>query len=144
MAKEVLGNDVCVVLGGRHASESVHERADGEVGHHASSPDLTGECVLVVLPFNSFGNLERPVPALRQVAACGYDALVVTYGTDEASSAVLADCYNRCGYGQVRQVESDQGVCFLATEELCTWAHSRPWLTGGQRAAGFDDECHAT
>ncbi|MFF4934998.1 B12-binding domain/radical SAM domain-containing protein [Streptomyces griseofuscus] len=36
-AKEILGDEVCVVLGGRHASETIYER-DGMVTHDVSSP----------------------------------------------------------------------------------------------------------
>ncbi|MFH8442200.1 B12-binding domain/radical SAM domain-containing protein [Streptomyces sp. NPDC018026] len=36
-AKEILGDDVCVVLGGRHASETIYERR-GVVAHDVSSP----------------------------------------------------------------------------------------------------------
>lgn len=116
----------------------------------AVGPNLAGHCVLVVFSFDSFGNPWRPVAALREIAAGGYDALVLTYGTlvltygaDEASSAVRADYHNRCGHGQVRQVESNRDVCFLATEGLCTWAYRRRWFTGELRAAGFNGGCYA-
>lgn len=39
-AKEILGDEVCIVLGGRHASESVYLNQSGIVVHHASSPLL--------------------------------------------------------------------------------------------------------
>lgn len=39
-AKEILGDEVCVVLGGRHASESIYLSQSGAVTHHASSPLL--------------------------------------------------------------------------------------------------------
>jgi B12-binding domain/radical SAM domain protein len=37
-AKEMLGDKVCVVLGGRHATESIYLSADNVVTHHSSSP----------------------------------------------------------------------------------------------------------
>jgi len=37
-AKEILGDEVCIVLGGRHASESIYLSQSGIITHHASSP----------------------------------------------------------------------------------------------------------
>lgn len=37
-AKEILGDEVCVVLGGRHATESIYLNHFGKVVHHAGSP----------------------------------------------------------------------------------------------------------
>ncbi len=38
IAKECLGENVCVMLGGRHATESIYLDGQAEVTHHASSP----------------------------------------------------------------------------------------------------------
>lgn len=38
MAKELLGDMVCVILGGRHATESIYLSQDGAVIHHPGSP----------------------------------------------------------------------------------------------------------
>ena len=38
--KQVIGDQVCVVLGGRHPSESVYQQAGGTISHHPSSPLL--------------------------------------------------------------------------------------------------------
>jgi len=38
LVKEILGDRACVVLGGRHANESIYRRADGTILHHPSSP----------------------------------------------------------------------------------------------------------
>jgi len=40
LAREILGSNVCIVLGGRHVSESIYINEDGAVTHHASSPLL--------------------------------------------------------------------------------------------------------
>lgn len=40
IAREILGNKVCIVLGGRHVSESVYLDRSGVVSHHSSSPLL--------------------------------------------------------------------------------------------------------
>ena len=40
LVKEILGDRVCVVLGGRHPNESVYELPGGRIGHHPSSPLL--------------------------------------------------------------------------------------------------------
>ena len=40
IAREILGDKVCIVLGGRHASESIYLSQSGMVSHHASSPLL--------------------------------------------------------------------------------------------------------
>lgn len=40
VAREILGNKVCIVLGGRHVSESIYLNQDGLVSHHTSSPLL--------------------------------------------------------------------------------------------------------
>lgn len=37
-AKALLGDEVCVVLGGRHANEAMYRGPGGEVAHHPSSP----------------------------------------------------------------------------------------------------------
>jgi hypothetical protein len=37
-AKEMLGDKVCIVLGGRHVTESMYLSADNVVTHHSSSP----------------------------------------------------------------------------------------------------------
>src|SRR5262249_38247026 len=37
-AKALLGDQVCVVLGGRHASETIYRLPDGSIEHHPSSP----------------------------------------------------------------------------------------------------------
>lgn len=103
-------------------------------------PDFTGSRVLVVFPFNSFGNLERPAVALAEVAKCGYDLLILTYRTDEASSVVRAEYYQRCGYTGIQRVVSDRGTCFQSAEGLCTWAYNQTWLIEQLRTAGFTCE----
>ena len=40
IAREMLGDKICIILGGRHASESIYLDRNGEVSHHASSPLL--------------------------------------------------------------------------------------------------------
>lgn len=40
IAREMLGDKVCIILGGRHASETIYLDRNGEVSHHASSPLL--------------------------------------------------------------------------------------------------------
>jgi len=40
MAREILGDSVCIVLGGRHATESIYSDRNGFVSHHSSSPLL--------------------------------------------------------------------------------------------------------
>lgn len=37
-AKEMFGDEICVVLGGRHASETIYLTRDGTIKHHFSSP----------------------------------------------------------------------------------------------------------
>jgi len=37
-AKELLGDDVCIILGGRHASETIYQGQDGRVINHPGSP----------------------------------------------------------------------------------------------------------
>ena len=99
--------------------------------------DFIGRRVLVVFPFNSFGNLEHPTVALAEVAKCGYDPLILTYRADEVSSAVRAEYYQRCGYTGIQHIVSDQGTCFRAVEGLCTWAYNRVWLIDQLRTAAF-------
>lgn len=40
MARKILGDNVCIVLGGRHSTESIYLDRNGTVSHHASSPLL--------------------------------------------------------------------------------------------------------
>jgi len=37
-AKELFGDDVCIILGGRHASETIYQGQDGRVVNHPGSP----------------------------------------------------------------------------------------------------------
>ena len=37
-AKELLGDEVCIILGGRHASETIYQGQDGRIMNHPGSP----------------------------------------------------------------------------------------------------------
>jgi B12-binding domain/radical SAM domain protein len=71
LAKDLLGEEVCVVLGGRHASESVFRGPSGEVVHHPSSPlRLMAEgAVPQVFDIVTSGDGEHLVVALGELVA---------------------------------------------------------------------------
>ena len=93
--------------------------------------------VLALFPFNSFGNLDDPVAAIREVAKCGFDALILTYHTDPKSTASRADYYGRCGYAAIEVEDREQGVCFSSNEGLRTWAYRRGWLAAQLHAVSY-------
>lgn len=71
MAKEYLGDGVCVVLGGRHATESIFTDALGVVRHHAGSPlRLMAEgAIPPVFDIVVAGDGEQIIVALGEVVA---------------------------------------------------------------------------
>lgn len=108
--------DVCALAGARDACEGR---------------------VLVVFPFNAFGNLEAPVRAVAAVARCGWDLLIFTYGTDEASTRLRETYYARCSYAALTRVRDEKGVLFTAAEGLRSYAYEGPWLRSQLQAHGL-------
>jgi hypothetical protein len=91
------------------------------------APRLAGDRVLTLFPFNSFGNLAQPEEALRVVAQCGFDALILTSDTGPAATAVRREYYRRC-YTKLQIRHDERGVLFRSPEGLSSYAYHQAWL----------------
>jgi hypothetical protein len=100
--------------------------------------ELRGERALVVFPFNAFGNLPQPDAALRAVARCDCDALILTYRTDPASTALRRLYYARYGYSGLTESSNERGVLFRSREGLHSYAYHDAWLRCLLRGHSFD------
>lgn len=99
--------------------------------------ELPEHKVLVVFPFNSFGNLEDPRAALSEVHAAGFDLLILTYRTDPASNLTRYEYYERCKLKDIRQAKDTRGVIFHSGDGFRSYAYHRHWLLKNLRGHTF-------
>jgi hypothetical protein len=90
---------------------------------------LRAHKVLVVFPFNSFGNLEDPRTIIAEACGSGFDALILTYRTDPLASRKRLEYYSRCNLARIDKERDSRGVVFLSPEGLRSYAYHRTWLT---------------
>lgn len=81
-------------------------------------------------PFNSFGNMEKPLAVLDAVADSGARFLISSYGTDTQSTEVRRKYYAACGFTGVEVHEDAQGVRFTSHDGLNTIAFHEEYLLG--------------
>lgn len=98
---------------------------------------LGKERTLVVFPFNSFGNLDEPIRAIREVQKCCADLLILTYGTDQTSTQLRREYYDRCGYTSVDLLQDDHGMLFTSPEGLHSYAYHETWIRDHFRRHAF-------
>jgi len=105
LAKQMFGDEICIMLGGRHTSETIYKSPEGEIVHHPGSPlDLMrngtiervfdvvvagqGEYLIAVIGEIVAGLDERGLPAVQalqhldQLADCAGDWIVGTLEGD--------------------------------------------------------------
>lgn len=94
------------------------------------APDINeiSRKVLVFFPFNSFGNLDHPKEVLSVIRSCDYDAVVLTYLTDDNSANVRMEYYSNCGYSNLELSKSNEGDLFSSAQGLRSYAYSYDWF----------------
>jgi len=82
-----------------------------------------GGQMLLLCPFNSFGNMKDPKAVISSLGLVDQTFLICSYGTDDRSNAVRLNYYRSCGYRQIRLERSSEGVRFISEEGLDTIAY---------------------
>jgi len=82
------------------------------------SPNIIG-----FFPFNSFGNLENPSIAIRELFKTNIDFVIFTYKTDLQTHAIRKKYYESCNYDGLKINVDNKGVIFSADQGLNTYAY---------------------
>lgn len=90
---------------------------------------LRGERVLVLFPFNAYGNVDRPTLAAEVIARCGYDVLVLSYQTTQHASAARQAYYAACCREHVVETRTADGVLFQTDAGLHSYAYYARWFS---------------
>ena len=93
---------------------------------------------LAVFPFNSFGNMQEPESALRAAFENGLDVLIMSYDTDNKSTAMREEYYNSCNYPGLNFSVDAKGVVFTSEDGLKTYAYSKDHLQNLLQKIGFE------
>lgn len=83
---------------------------------------------LLLFPFNSFGNMldeERVIASLRE---CELPFFISSYQTTEYATACRKEYYTRCGYKDVRFLNTEKGIYFSSSDGLHSIAYYPKYL----------------
>jgi len=111
------------------------EQLDAQLGAQRAAERAARWAVL--FPFNSFGNVPDPAPVIDALCAARAPFLVSSYATSPRATDVRARYYRNCGYGGVRALADERGVCFVAAEGLRSFAYDPRYLTALFAARGI-------
>ena len=84
--------------------------------------------VLIMFPFNSFGNIDEPKAVLRGLSRLKKPFLICSYTTSDFANLVRLRYYSNCGYKQIRCVSDNVGVRFVSNDGLDTVAYNPAYL----------------
>lgn len=133
---------------GRAAAESsgyvdVEERLLCDTADHltdilarARTARYDREDILLVFPFNSFGNMDDPVRVIANLAEASCDFFISTYRTDYAATVARFAYYLRCGYRSIDYQHEDRGIRFANDEGFSSCAFDPAWLSERFTEAG--------
>ncbi|MBU1167349.1 hypothetical protein KKC60_02990 [Patescibacteria group bacterium] len=86
------------------------------------------EKALLFFPFNSFGNIQEHLAAIRSLCAIKKPFLICSYATSEAAWQVRSRYYQNCNYSDLHWHSSEAGVTFSSSDGLNTTAYHPQYL----------------
>ena len=76
------------------------------------------ERCLIFFPFNSFGNMENPIPIIKSLKKSNLPFIISTYPITKEVTSIRERYYKNCKYSQLRQLKSKQGITFVSSDGL--------------------------
>ncbi len=89
---------------------------------------ILSERLLFFFPFNSFGNMENQLAVLDSIRKTKKSFLICSYRTTDDINTVRRAYYNNCGYSDIQETMSDEGIRFASTDGLDTMAYHPEYL----------------
>lgn len=86
------------------------------------------ERCLIFFPFNSFGNMENPIPVIRNLKKSNLPFIISTYPITKEATSIRERYYKNCKYSQLRQLKSKQGISFVSSDGLNSIAYDPIYL----------------
>ena len=84
--------------------------------------------VMLLIPFNLFGNI-TPISELVSVLRnCEYDFLISNFSTSRIATETRNQYYNNCDFLNVTMKSNDDGVHFTSEDGLDSMAFSEEWM----------------
>lgn len=100
--------------------------------------NLLSPKILSVFPFNSFGNIDEPVKALKAVCLQNLDSLILTYKTDKLSTDFREEYLINSGMRGLKMKKTGKGVLFTSIDDLCSYAYSEKFIRQIGTNAGYN------
>lgn len=83
---------------------------------------------LIYFPFNILGNVENFEQTIMSLKESNVDFYISAFKTDNFSTKIRKNYYNKCGCKDIIEIQDDTGIRFKSKEGLNTIAYFPNWL----------------
>ena len=90
--------------------------------------DVNVDRCLLLFPFNSFGNMPKPLSVVESLGQRCLPFLISSYRTSMRATACREIYYRNCGYSRLRTYKSQKGVRFTSPDGLNTVAYGKAFV----------------
>lgn len=97
-----------------------------------------GTTSLVLMPFNSFGNMLHPEDVLHELKRHRFRFVISSYHTDKVSTEARSKYYRSSGCRSLRVIEDHSGVLFTSPNGLHAQAYHQSYLRQLWRRHGLN------
>lgn len=84
--------------------------------------------LIVLFPFNSFGNLETSESTLIKLLEGGFNIAIFTYKIDNFTNSIRSDYYKKSGFKDLQLKINRTGACFFSANGLNSYAFTIDWI----------------
>lgn len=125
--------EVDFVVGTAEEVDAIVERSLGELNRAE---------VLILVPFNCFGNIQAVERAAQALCRSGCHLMISSYQTTLQATSERFAYYLSCGYNPIIVDQNARGVLFSDNNGLHTYAYSQRWLCTLFATWGVTLNCH--
>lgn len=119
--------------------QKLHVGSCREVASLFENEGLTARAsdVVVLFPFNCFGNVAEPARVVHSLRRTGARVLISGFVPSDRATTARQEYYLKLGYSKLVHQRDDLGVLFTSEEGLHSWALEQKALERLFRAEGF-------